>query len=191
MPLQENRVKYLNTYIQFAPVLHREMIRAVAKAFKGEKGFLPGGRESGVDAGEQKHRPATERPRRRSIRQPDAQGGGHQETRRHRPPHPTHPRCRRQTKSRIRQLEKEIRAGDVRLCWRGPADTSGGVIIGLPVGMCVALDVWCWTRTHLPRDWVRKFRGKRSTREKKTYLASTCSSFSPPTQRKQCASLLA
>ena len=37
MPLQENRVKYLNTYIQFAPVLHREMIRAVTKAYKDNK----------------------------------------------------------------------------------------------------------------------------------------------------------
>ena len=41
MPLQENRVKYLNTYIQFAPVLHREMIRAVAKAFKEKKVSFP------------------------------------------------------------------------------------------------------------------------------------------------------
>ena len=39
--MQENRVKYLNTYIQFAPVLHREMIRAVAKAFKEKKVSFP------------------------------------------------------------------------------------------------------------------------------------------------------
>ena len=41
MPLHETWVKYLNTYIQFAPVLHREMIRAVAKAFKEKKVSFP------------------------------------------------------------------------------------------------------------------------------------------------------
>ena len=41
MPLHENRVKYLNTYIQFAPVLHREMIRAVTKAFKDKMVSFP------------------------------------------------------------------------------------------------------------------------------------------------------
>ena len=39
--MHENRVKYLNTYAQFAPVMHREMIHGVAKAFKRGKVSFP------------------------------------------------------------------------------------------------------------------------------------------------------
>ena len=34
MPMVESNVKYLNSYIQMAPMLHREMIRAVIKGYR-------------------------------------------------------------------------------------------------------------------------------------------------------------
>jgi hypothetical protein len=34
MPTVESNVKYLNSYIHMAPMLHREMIRAVIKGYR-------------------------------------------------------------------------------------------------------------------------------------------------------------
>ena len=117
MPLQENRVKYLNTYIQFAPVLHREMIRAVAKAFQEKKVSFPEAEKvvlmlASKNAALQRSGRADEAYG-NLMRKAGVIGRPRHESPLHRAMQEHIDRRDKREKKRIRQLEKEIKAIEV------------------------------------------------------------------------------
>ena len=120
MPVQKNRVEYLNTYIQFALVLHREMIRAVAKAFKEKKVSFPEAEKvvlmlASKNAALQRSGRADEAYG-NLMRKAGVIGRPRHETPLHQAMQEHIDRRDKKEKKRIRQLEKEIRAieGDTK-----------------------------------------------------------------------------